>query len=81
MAQENIKVRGVFTKIDTASKSVTIKLKDGAVVTVVMDDATVLSKVEESEKAGVKCAAKDGMNAGHKLRRHAGEVFELSLTG
>jgi hypothetical protein len=66
-------------KIDTASKSVTIKSKDGAVVTVVLDDATVLSKVKESGKAGQEYAAKGGMNTGHKLRRHAGEVFKLSL--
>jgi hypothetical protein len=44
MAHENIKVRGVITKIDAVPKSVTIEPKDVAEVTVVMDDATILLK-------------------------------------
>ncbi len=68
-AQEEIKLKGTVTKIDEASKSVTIKAKDGAEVTVVMDDAGMLSRVKEDEKAEATYRVKNGVNAGIRLRR------------
>lgn len=69
VAQEEQKVKGTVTKIDTAAKSVTIQPKEGAAVTVVYDDADLLSKVKEGEKGEAKYAVKDGKNAGIKLRK------------
>jgi hypothetical protein len=59
-------------KIDTATKSVTIRnKKDGAMVVIVMEDAAaaMLSKVEEGNKAEAKYIIKDGVNIGIKLRK------------
>ena len=69
VAQEQEKVKGTVTKIDTAIKSVTIKTKDDAEVTVIMENADMLSKVKEGEKGEAKYVAKDGKNAGSKLRK------------
>jgi Cu/Ag efflux protein CusF len=69
VAQEEQKVKGTVTKIDTATKSVTIQPKEGAAVTVVYDDADLLSKVKEGEKGEAKYVAKDGKNSGIKLRK------------
>jgi Cu/Ag efflux protein CusF len=69
VAQEEQKVKGTVTKIDTAAKSVTIQPKEGAAVTVVYDDADLLSKVKEGEKGEAKYVAKDGKNSGVKLRK------------
>jgi Cu/Ag efflux protein CusF len=69
VAQEEQKVKGTVTKIDTATKSVTIQPKEGAAVTVVYDDADLLSKVKEGEKGEAKYVAKDGKNSGVKLRK------------
>ena len=49
-AEESVKVKGKVTKIDVAAKSVTIQPKEGDAVTVVMEDADLLSKVKEGEK-------------------------------
>ena len=68
-AQEEIKLKGTVTKIDEAAKSVTIKAKDGAEVTVIMDDAGMLSRVKEDEKAEATYRVKNGVNAGSRLRR------------
>ncbi len=68
-AQEEIKVRGEVAKIDTAAKSVTLKTKEGAEVTVVMDDPGMLSRVKEGMKAEAKYVVKNGINAGFKLRK------------
>jgi hypothetical protein len=69
VAQEEIKLRGTVTKIDTAEKSVALKTKDGAVVTIVMDDANMLSRVKEDEKAEATYRVKNGVNAGIRLRK------------
>ncbi len=50
IAQEELKVKGTVTKIDTATKSVVIKTKDGAEVMVIMDDPDMLEKVKEGGK-------------------------------
>jgi Cu/Ag efflux protein CusF len=68
-AQEQLTVRGTITKIDTAAKSVTIKTKDNAEVTVVMDNPDMISKVKEDDKAEAKYVIKNGVNAGFKLRK------------
>ncbi len=69
VAQEELKVKGTVTKIDTATKSVVIKTKDGAEVTVVMDDPDMLEKVKEGGKGEAKYVVKDGVNHGIKLRK------------
>ncbi|HLA05351.1 MAG TPA: hypothetical protein VJZ16_05160, partial [Syntrophales bacterium] len=69
VAQEEQKVKGTVTKIDAATKSVTIQPKEGAAVTVVYDDADLLSKVKEGEKGEAKYVVKDGKNSGVKLRK------------
>ncbi len=69
IAQEEQKVKGTVTKIDAAAKSVTIKTKAGDEVTVVMEDASLLSKVTEGGKGEAKYVTRDGKNAGIKLRR------------
>ncbi len=68
-ADEAVKVKGTVTKIDVAAKSVTIQPKEGAPVTVVMDDADLLSKVKEGEKGQATYAVKDGKNIGSKLKK------------
>jgi Cu/Ag efflux protein CusF len=68
-AQEQLAVKGTVTKIDTVAKSVTIKTKDGAEVTVVMDNPDMLSKVKVDEKAEAKYVVRNGVNAGFKLRK------------
>ena len=68
-AQEEIRLRGTVTRIDEAAKSVTIKAKDGAEVTVVMDDAGMLSRVKKDEKAEATYRVKNGVNAGIRLRK------------
>jgi Cu/Ag efflux protein CusF len=68
-AQEELTVKGTVTRIDTAAKSVTIKTKDGAEVTVVMDNPDMLSKVKEDQKAEAKYVTRNGINAGFKLRK------------
>ena len=47
----------------------TIKAKDGAEVTVVMDDAGMLSRVKKDEKAEATYRVKNGVNAGIRLRK------------
>ena len=69
VAQEEVKLRGTVTRIDTAEKSVTLKTKDGVVVTVIMDDAGMLSRVKEDEKAEATYRVKNGVNAGLRLRK------------
>jgi Cu/Ag efflux protein CusF len=68
-AGDEEKVKGTVTKIDQAAKSVTITTKDNQVVTVVYDDASLLSKVKEGEKGEARYTTKDGKNAGVKLRK------------
>ncbi len=69
VAQEEQKVKGTVTKIDDASKSVTIKTMDGAEVTVVMEDASLLLKVKEGRKGEAKYVVKEGKNVGIQLRK------------
>lgn len=69
VAQEEQKVKGTVTKIDAAAKSVTIQPKEGAAVTVVYDDADLLSKVKEGGKGEARYVVKDGKNSGVKLRK------------
>jgi len=68
-ADEPIKVKGTVTKIDAAAKSVTIQPKEGAAVTVVMEDADLLSKVKEGEKGQATYTVADGKNVGTKLKK------------
>lgn len=68
-AEEIVKVKGKVTKIDAAAKSVTIQPKEGDAVTVVMEDADLLSKVKEGEKGQATYAVKDGKNVGTKLKK------------
>ncbi len=67
--EEVLKVKGTVSKIDAASKSVTIQPKDGDAVTVVYDDGDLLDKVKEGGKGEAKYVVKDGKNAGTKLRK------------
>ncbi|OGW44566.1 MAG: hypothetical protein A2X57_05085 [Nitrospirae bacterium GWD2_57_8] len=68
-ASDLVKVKGTVIKIDTAAKSLTIKQKDGAEVTVVVEDAELLEKVKEGEKGEARYAVKDGKNVAEKVRR------------
>lgn len=68
-ADDELKVKGTVAKIDAAAKSVTIQPKEGAAVTVVYDDAELLTKVKEGEKGEAKYVVKDGKNAGIKLKK------------
>ncbi|HLE39869.1 MAG TPA: hypothetical protein VI956_00020 [Nitrospirota bacterium] len=67
--QEQLTVKGTVTRIDTAARSVTIKTKDGAEVTVVMDDPDMLYRVKEDDKAEAKYVVRNGVNAGFRLRK------------
>lgn len=73
VAQEEQKVKGTVTKIDVATKSVTIKTKAGAEVTVVMEELSQLAIVKEGEIGEAKYVVKEGKNVGIKLRRPAGD--------
>jgi len=68
-ADEPIKVKGTVTKIDVVAKSVTIQPKEGAAVTVVMEDVDLLSRVKEGEKGQATYAVLDGKNVGTKLKK------------
>ena len=72
IAQEQQKVKGKVSKIDIATKSVTIKTKSGSEVMVVMEDAAMLSDVKEDEKRQVTYVTVDGKNIGSKIRRFSG---------
>ena len=69
LAGEKLKVKGTVTKIDEASKSITIKTKKGEMVTVVMADADMLAKVEEGGKAKAYYVEEGGVKKGTKLRK------------
>lgn len=71
-ADENLKVKGTVTKIDAAAKSVTIQPKKGDAVTVIMEDADLLSKVKEGEKGQATYVVKEGNNVGSKLKKMTG---------
>ncbi len=68
-ADEPIKVKGTVTKIDEATKSVTIQPKEGEAVTVVMEDGDLLSKVKEGGKGQATYTVLDGKNIGTKLKK------------
>lgn len=68
-ADEPIKVKGTVTKIDEAAKTVTIQPKEGEAVTVVMEDADLLSKVKEGGKGQATYTVQDGKNVGTKLKK------------
>jgi Cu/Ag efflux protein CusF len=72
IAQEQQKVKGKVSKIDIATKSVTIKTKSGSEVMVVMEDAAKLADVKEDEKREVTYVAVEGKNIGSKIRRFSG---------
>jgi Cu/Ag efflux protein CusF len=72
IAQEQLKVKGKVTKIDMATKSVTIKPKSGAEITVVMEDASKLADVKEDDKREATYMIVDGRNVCSKLRRFSG---------
>ena len=68
-ADEPIKIKGTVTKIEAAAKSVTIQPKEGTAVTVIMEDAELLSKVKEGEKGQATYTVIDGKNIGTKLKK------------
>jgi Cu/Ag efflux protein CusF len=68
-AGEPIKVKGTVTRIDATAKSVTIQPKEGEAVTVVMEDADLLSRVKEGEKGQATYTVLDGKNVGTKLKK------------
>ena len=68
-ADEPIKVKGTVTKIDAAAKSVTIQPKEGDAITVVMEDADLLSRVKEGEKGQATYTVVAGKNTGTKLKK------------
>lgn len=68
-AKEQLKVKGTVTKIDESAKSLTITPKDGAPVTVTVDEPSMLSKVKEGEKGEVRYEVKDGTNVAVKVRK------------
>lgn len=72
VAQEQQKVKGKVSRIDIATKSVTIRTKSGSEITVVMEDAAMLSDVKEEEKRQVTYITADGKNIGSKIRRFSG---------
>lgn len=73
MAQGLMKVSGTVTKIDAAAKSVTIQPQEGAAITIIMQDADKLSKIQEGGKAEVRYRVKDGKNMGVWLHNPADE--------
>ena len=68
-AKDELKVRGAVTKIENATKSITIQPRDGGAVTIVMNDAAMLSKVKEGDEAEVKYVVRNGVNAGSRVRK------------
>lgn len=68
-AQERLKVKGTVTKIDEAAKSLTITPKEGAPVTVTVEEPSMLSKVKEGEKGEASYEVKDGKNVAVKIRK------------
>jgi hypothetical protein len=68
-ADEPVKVKGTVSKIDEAAKSVTIQPKEGDAVTVIMEDADLLSKVKEGGKGQATYTVKDGIKVGLKLKK------------
>jgi Cu/Ag efflux protein CusF len=72
IAQEQQKVKGKVSKIDIATKSVTIKTKSGSEIMVVMEDAAKLADVKEDEKREVTYVIVEGKNIGSKIRRFSG---------
>jgi predicted RNA-binding protein len=72
IAEEQLKVKGKVTKIDMETRSVTIKPKSGAEITVMMEDASKLAEVQVDEKREVAYVTVDGKNIGSKIRRFSG---------
>lgn len=68
-AQEHLKVKGTVTKIDEAAKGLTITPKEGAPVTVTVEEPSMLSKVKEGEKGEARYVFKDGKNVAVKVRK------------
>jgi Cu/Ag efflux protein CusF len=73
IAQEQQKVKGKVTKIDRVTKSVTFKTKAGSEVTIVMEDASKLSRVKEGNKGEATYVTEEGINIGSKLRKIIGD--------
>jgi Cu/Ag efflux protein CusF len=69
IAQEQQKVRGLIIKMDIATKSVTLRTKNNSVVTVVLDDPRMFSKIKEEMTVEAKYVVKDGVNAAFKIRQ------------
>ncbi len=72
IAQDLGKVRGWVSKIDTEAKSVTILPEGGKPVTVIMNSAESLSKVDEGDEAEARYIVKDGKNMGRWLHKIGG---------
>jgi hypothetical protein len=72
MAQTLGKVRGWVSIINIEAKSVTILPEGGKAVTVIMNDAESLSKVNEGDEAEARYIVKDGKNMGRWLHKIEG---------
>ena len=72
LAQTLGKVRGWVSIIDIEAKSVTILPEGGKPVTVIMNNAESLSKVEEGDEAEARYIVKDGKNMGRQLHKITG---------
>jgi Cu/Ag efflux protein CusF len=68
-SQEQLKVRGEVTNIDETSKSITIKPRGEAAVTIILDNAASLAKVKIGDQAELKYTVKDGVNSASKIRK------------
>ena len=68
-SQEQFTVRGEVTKINVTSKSITIKPRDKAAVTIILDNAASLAKVKVGNQAEVTYISKDGVNSASKVRK------------
>jgi Cu/Ag efflux protein CusF len=73
MAQGLQKVTGTVTRIDKAAQSVAIQPQEGAVITIIMQDADKLSKIQEGAKVEVRYRVKDGKNVGIWIHNAADE--------
>ena len=68
-AQNLGKVRGWVSIINVEAKSVTILPEGGKPVTVIMNSAESLSKVNEGDEAEARYIVKDGKNMGRWLHK------------
>jgi Cu/Ag efflux protein CusF len=68
-SQIEFKVRGEVVKIDAAARSITIKPREEAAVTIILNNGASLSKVKAGDQVEVKYLSKDGINSATKVRK------------